>query len=186
MAVDSNNMNEFLGRFVNDLGASVHAGMVVIGDRLGLYKALAQGPMTAAELAKKTNTDERYVREWAASPAAGRYLTYEPGTQRFGMTEEQVPWRGRMVRRFCQAHSNLRLDRSRRSHGSPRRFGQEPEWDGSNMKRAFSMDVRNSSAPATPRIWSRRGSHLSKELITSSLAERRLPTSDAARELLRF
>jgi SAM-dependent methyltransferase len=90
MAVDSNNMNEFLGRFVNDLGASVHAGMVVIGDRLGLYKALAQGPMTAAELAKKTNTDERYVREWAASQAAGRYLTYEPGTQRFGMTEEQV------------------------------------------------------------------------------------------------
>src|SRR5580658_6178482 len=64
--------------------------MVVIGDRLGLYKALAQKPMTAAELAKKTNTDERYVREWAASQAAGRYLTYEPGTQQFGMTEEQV------------------------------------------------------------------------------------------------
>jgi hypothetical protein len=82
MSVDTNKLNEFLGRFINDLGASVHAGMVVIGDRLGLYKALAQEPMTAAELAKKTNTDERYVREWAASQAAGGYLTYEPKTQR--------------------------------------------------------------------------------------------------------
>jgi len=90
MSVDTNKLNEFLGRFINDLGASVHAGMVVIGDRLGLYKALAQKPMTAAELAKQTKTDERYVREWAASQAAGGYLTYEPSTQRFGMTEEQI------------------------------------------------------------------------------------------------
>jgi SAM-dependent methyltransferase len=90
MAVDDNKMHEFLGRFVNDLGATVHAGMVVIGDRLGLYKALATKPMTAAELAKQTATDERYVREWAASQAAGGYLTYAPETQQFGMTEEQV------------------------------------------------------------------------------------------------
>jgi 2-polyprenyl-3-methyl-5-hydroxy-6-metoxy-1,4-benzoquinol methylase len=90
MAVDNNKMHEFLGRFVNDLGAAVHAGMVVIGDRLGLYEALATKPMTAAELAKQTGTDERYVREWAASQAAGGYLTYDPETQRFGMTEEQV------------------------------------------------------------------------------------------------
>src|ERR1700729_353615 len=90
MSVDTNKLNEFLGRFINDLGASVHAGMVVIGDRLGLYKALAQTPMTAAELAKQTKTDERYVREWASSQAAGGYLTYEPKTQKFGMTEEQA------------------------------------------------------------------------------------------------
>ena len=90
MSVDTNKLNEFLGHFINDLGASVHAGMVVIGDRLGLYKALAQESMTAPELAKQTNTDERYVREWAASQAAGGYLTYEPTTERFGMTEEQI------------------------------------------------------------------------------------------------
>ena len=137
MSVDTNKLNEFLGRFINDLGASVHAGMVVIGDRLGLYKALAQKPMTAAELAKQTKTDERYVREWAASQAAGGYLTYEPKTQQFGMTEEQVltRWRGRMVPRSCQAHFELALDRSRPSHGSPRHFGQGPEWDGSNTKK---------------------------------------------------
>src|SRR5215467_9505352 len=90
MAVDSNKLNEFLGKFVTDLGATAHAGMVVIGDRCGLYKALAEKPMTAKELAAATKTDERYVREWAASQAAGGYLTYDPLTQKFGMTEEQV------------------------------------------------------------------------------------------------
>ena len=67
MAVNADKMNEFLGKFVNDLGATVHAGMVVIGERLGLYKALAAGPLTAKELAAITRTDERYVREWLAS-----------------------------------------------------------------------------------------------------------------------
>ena len=90
MAVDSKRMDEFLGRFVTDLGAAVHAGMVVIGERLGLYKALAAGPMTAAELAAKTSTDERYVREWLASQAAGGYVIYDEKTNKFGLTEEQA------------------------------------------------------------------------------------------------
>ena len=64
MAVDMDKLNAFLGRFVGDLGAAVHAGMVVIGEKLGLYKALAAGPMSSAELAATTKTDERYVREW--------------------------------------------------------------------------------------------------------------------------
>jgi SAM-dependent methyltransferase len=90
MAIDNDKMNEFLGRFVSDLGAAVHAGMVVIGDRLGLYEALASKPKTTAELAAATRTDERYVREWAASQAAGGYITYDPQTEKFGMTDEQV------------------------------------------------------------------------------------------------
>src|SRR6201987_1846432 len=90
MTVHANKMEQFLGKFVNDLGAAVHAGMVVIGERLGLYKALAAGPLTPAELAAITRTDERYVSEWLASQAAGGYLTYNPDTQKFGMTEEQV------------------------------------------------------------------------------------------------
>jgi len=68
-------LNAFIGRFVGDLGAAVHAGMVVIGEKLGLYKALINGPMTSAELAAKTNTDERYLREWLSSQAAGGYIT---------------------------------------------------------------------------------------------------------------
>lgn len=90
MAVDSKKMDEFIGRFVNDLGAAVHAGMVVIGEKLGLYKALSAHPMTSAELSAKTATDERYVREWLASQAAGGYVTYDEKTNKFSLSEEQA------------------------------------------------------------------------------------------------
>ena len=90
MALDMDKLNVFVGRFVGDLGAAVHAGMVVIGERLGLYKALAANPMTSTELAAKTATDERYVREWLASQAAGGYVTYDEKAKKFGLTEEQA------------------------------------------------------------------------------------------------
>jgi ubiquinone/menaquinone biosynthesis C-methylase UbiE len=88
--MDMQKLNAFIAQFVTDLGASVHAGMVVIGEKLGLYKALAQGPMTAAQLAAKTQTDERYVREWLASQAAGGYITYDEKTDKFSLTQEQA------------------------------------------------------------------------------------------------
>jgi len=90
MQVDKDKLNEFVGRFVGDLGAVVHAGMVVIGERLGLYKALADGPVTASELATRTSTDPRYVREWLSSQAAGGYIGYDADTERFSLTPEQV------------------------------------------------------------------------------------------------
>lgn len=90
MAVDMDKLNNFMGRFVGDLGAAVHAGMVVIGEKLGLYKALAEKAMTSHELAEKTNTDERYVREWLASQAAGGYITYDEKAQKFSLSEEQA------------------------------------------------------------------------------------------------
>jgi SAM-dependent methyltransferase len=88
--LDMDKLNEFVGRFVTDLGAAVHTGMVVIGEKLGLYKALAAGPMTPAELASKTQTDERYLREWLASQAAGGYVTYDAKTEKFSLTPEQA------------------------------------------------------------------------------------------------
>jgi len=88
--LDMNKLNAFIGQFVTDLGAAVHTGMVVIGEKLGLYKALAGGPMSSAELAAKTRTDERYLREWLASQAAGGYITYDETTNRFGLSEEQA------------------------------------------------------------------------------------------------
>ena len=88
--INMDQLNAFLGKFVGDLGASVHAGMVVIGEKLGLYKALAEGPTTSAELSKKTGTDERYLREWLASQAAGGYITYDEATHRFSLTPEQA------------------------------------------------------------------------------------------------
>src|SRR5512147_1191777 len=89
-AINMDKLNAFIGQFVTDLGASVHAGMVVIGERLGLYKALASGPMTPAELAARTQTDERYLREWLASQAAGGYITYNDKTSKFSLSEEQA------------------------------------------------------------------------------------------------
>lgn len=89
-SLDMDKLNAFVGRFVGDLGAAVHAGMVVIGERLGLYKALAAEPMTSAQLAAKTQTDERYVREWLGSQAAGGYVSYDDKTKRFSLSAEQA------------------------------------------------------------------------------------------------
>src|SRR5689334_1895406 len=89
-AIDMNKLNAFLGQFVTDLGAAVHAGMVVIGEKLGLYKALAGRAMSSAQLAAATRTDERYVREWLSSQAAGGYVTYDEKTDKFSLTEEQA------------------------------------------------------------------------------------------------
>ena len=88
--LDMNKLNSFIGQFVMDLGAAVHSGMVVIGEKLGLYKALANGPVTSAELAAKTHTDERYLREWLSSQAAGGYVTYDEKTNKFLLNEEQT------------------------------------------------------------------------------------------------
>jgi SAM-dependent methyltransferase len=80
-----------LGRFVQDLGATMSAGNVLIGDELGLYRALAEaGPFTAAELAAYTGAAERYVREWLPGQAAGGYVSYDTGTDRYWLNEAQA------------------------------------------------------------------------------------------------
>ncbi len=90
MAIDEAKLNEFMGRFVGDLGAVMHAATVVVGDQLGLYKALAGQPLTAEELARRTETDPRYVREWLSAQAASGYVTYDPVADVFSLTEEQA------------------------------------------------------------------------------------------------
>src|ERR1700733_8893292 len=89
-AIDMNKLNAFIGQFVSDLGAAAHAGMVVIGEQLGLYKALAGEALSSAQLAAKTKTDERYLREWLASQAAAGYITYDEKTDKFSLSEEQA------------------------------------------------------------------------------------------------
>src|SRR5438876_2870814 len=91
MAIDEAKLQELLGKAVVDVGAVVHAGLVVIGDRLGLYRALADGgALTSTELAKRTSTNERYVREWLNSQAAGGYITYDPAGGRYSLNAEQA------------------------------------------------------------------------------------------------
>ncbi|MCA1849955.1 MAG: methyltransferase domain-containing protein, partial [Acidobacteria bacterium] len=90
MAINEEKLNQLLGKFVADFGATFHAGLVVIGESLGLYKALAGGALTSAELAERTGTDERYVREWLNSQAAGGYVQYDSTSGRYSLSEEQA------------------------------------------------------------------------------------------------
>ena len=90
MAIDNDKLHEFLGKFVTDLGATAAAGNVVIGHNLGLYKALADGPASADELAARTQTNPRYIAEWLRGQAAGGYVEYDAATDRYSMTEEQA------------------------------------------------------------------------------------------------
>ncbi len=90
MAINEDKLNEFLGRFVTDLGATVAAGNVVIGHQLGLYKVLATGPATAEGLAERTGTNPRYVAEWLRGQAAGGYVEYDAASDTYSMTEEQA------------------------------------------------------------------------------------------------
>ena len=90
MAIDADKLQQFLSRFIADLGATVAAGNVVIGHRLGLYQALAAGPARAEELAARTQTNARYIAEWLCGQAAGGYVEYDPAAGTYSMTEEQA------------------------------------------------------------------------------------------------
>ena len=95
--MDQDKVTEFLGRVVTDMAATGAAGLTVIGHRLGLYRALAEGPATPERFAERTGCNERYLTEWLRGQAAGGYVTYEPTTGEFSLTEEQA---------FCLADPN--------------------------------------------------------------------------------
>ena len=89
--INEDKMHQFLGKVIGDFGASLSSALVYIGQKLGLYKAMAAaGPLTPAELAQQTNTNERYVREWLINQAAGGYAEYSPETGRYSLSPEQA------------------------------------------------------------------------------------------------
>src|SRR5271166_7021494 len=89
--IDQGRLEQFMGQFVQDLGAALSVATVVIGDKLGLYKAMADGtPVTSAELADRTGTEERYVREWLSAQAAGGYVSYDAASECFRLPPEQA------------------------------------------------------------------------------------------------
>ena len=91
VTLDQKKVEEFLGKAISDVAATFHAGLVLIGDKLGLYRAMAgAGPLTPAELATGAGVRERYVREWLSAHAAGDYVTYDPATGRFTLPPEQA------------------------------------------------------------------------------------------------
>jgi SAM-dependent methyltransferase len=91
MAIDPIKLDEFVGRFAGDLGATLHAATVVVGDKLGLYRALAEGgPQSAGQLAERTGFVPRLVEEWLNAQVASSYAEYDPATGRYHLTEEQA------------------------------------------------------------------------------------------------
>ena len=89
--IDQDKLDQFMGQFVGDLGACITAPLILIGDKLGLYKAMADGePVTPAELAERTGCRERYIREWLCQQAASNYVEYDAGTETFRLPPEQA------------------------------------------------------------------------------------------------
>jgi 2-polyprenyl-3-methyl-5-hydroxy-6-metoxy-1,4-benzoquinol methylase len=89
--VDTDKLMQFVFRAVDEVGSTLNSALVVMGDKLGLYRALAgAGQLSAAELAARTGTAERYVREWLNAQAAGGYVTYDPDTGRYALPPEQT------------------------------------------------------------------------------------------------
>jgi SAM-dependent methyltransferase len=91
MNVDMKKLEPLLGTMVGELGAAANAALVIIGDKLGLYRSLAsRGPLTPAQLAKHTGTHERYIREWLAAQAASGFVDYDRSTGKFSISPEQA------------------------------------------------------------------------------------------------
>ncbi|HEV3190537.1 MAG TPA: hypothetical protein VGY54_08580, partial [Polyangiaceae bacterium] len=91
MTIDETKLNELMGKIVGDLGVAMSSALLVLGDRLGLYKAMAKlGAVTPSELAKRTETSERYVREWLNAQAAAGYVVYDATNGRYTLPAEQA------------------------------------------------------------------------------------------------
>ena len=181
--LDMEKLEAFVFRAVDEVGATLNTALVVMGDRLGLYRALAgAGPLTPTELAERTGTAERYVREWLNAQAAGGYVEYDPESGRYTLPPEQalaltdsdspaylpglLPDRPRVGDRLAADHRGRRDRRGRRlARAQPRRA---------------SRAASGSSGPATTPTCSRRGCRRSTASSRSSSGARRSPTSAAA------
>ena len=152
MSIDETKLNEMLGRFVGDLGATIAAGSVVVGHNLGLYRALATGPATAAELAERTGTDPRYLLEWLRGQAAGGYVTCAVDSETYSLSEEQAFVLANPTAPCTRpAPSCWPWARCARSRASPRRCAPGPAWVGTSTTPTSSPDASSSSARATSR-----------------------------------
>ena len=101
--VNEDKLHEFVGKVVGDFGAALSSSLVYIGQKLGLYKVLASSsPVTSEELAQKTSTNERYIREWLVNQAAGGYVEYDPATGRYSLSRTSHCTHGRGKPVFCR------------------------------------------------------------------------------------
>jgi len=181
MDVNPDRLNAFIGKMLGDVGAAMNASLMLIGDKLGLYKTLSEkGPFTSTELAQATDTSERYVREWLAAQAASGYVEYDAATGKFSMTPEQtmvfgdedspvfMGAVGSLVRRRCLTNRKF-----------PRRSRPARASAGTGAANVCSAAPPASSAPATSIIWCRSGCPPSMASSKSWSAAPRSPMSAA-------
>jgi SAM-dependent methyltransferase len=89
--IDDAKLHAFMVRAVSDLGSAISAPLFLIGEKLGMYRAMAQaGPLSSEEVAERAGAAERYVREWLRNQAAGGYVTYDPATDRYTLPDEHA------------------------------------------------------------------------------------------------
>ena len=149
---------EFLGRVTADMGATGSAGLVVIGNRLGLYRALAQGPATPVRFAERTGYHERYLHEWLRNQAAGGYVSYDPArASSSSPRSRRSAWPTRTGRTSPPGSSSAWATCAP-SPGSPRRSGPGTASPGTSTTRTSSSGATRSTGPATSPSWCRTGS----------------------------
>ena len=91
MNLDQVKLEAFMGRMIGELGPAINVPLMMLGDRLGLFKAMTEaGPVTSKQLAVKTGTDERYLREWLCAMAAGGLVTFDPAADTFTLPDEHA------------------------------------------------------------------------------------------------
>jgi hypothetical protein len=159
MAVDEAKLNELLGKMLGEVGAAMAIGLVLLGDKFGLYKALAAaGPMTSDELASRTGTAPRYVREWAAAQAAGGFINFDAAKERYSISPEQA-----LV--LADENGPAFSPRCSKSPPPPRATFPSSKWrskpvaelDGMSTTPACSAAPRGFSVRATRCTWCRNG-----------------------------
>ena len=148
VAIDGDKLMGLVFKAVDEVGATLNAALVVMGDRLGYYQALADdGPATPGELAERTNTSEHYTREWLNAQAAGGYVEYDPGTGRY--TSPTGDWWADANPRFGYSPF-FRLDRTRTHRETTTRLS-----GGGNRRRNTSHRCRRRALAVVERVASR-------------------------------
>ncbi len=157
MDVNPDKLNSFIGKMLGDVGAAMNASLMLIGDKLGLYKTLAaKGPRNSSELAKATGTSERYVREWLAAQAASGYVEYDAASDKFSMTPEQnMVFGDEDSPVFMGAVGSRRFPK----HSRPARASA-----GTGAANACSVEPLASFVPLTSTTWCRSGCRRSMAL----------------------
>ncbi len=173
--VDADKLDEFVFRAVDEVGATLNAALVVMGDRLGLYRALAgRRRADAGELAARTGTAERYVREWLNAQAAGGYVDYDPARAATACRpSRRSRSRTRTAPPTCRASSRSRSVRCSTRRGSPTRSAPAPGSAGTSTTTTSSTAASASSGPATTPTCSTHGSP--RSTASSSELERGRP-----------